>query len=288
MAGTASLVPSWLLLEQPGSWPRTASDSRHLSRELVSRLSRLAGSHSVRVVLLRRPGRADLVRPSTTCFLAHTRRVDPWVSQVQLADVRDVLELDLPGLSRGDEPATGRHTEPVFCVCTHGKHDPCCAERGRPVAAALAVAFPEQTWEVSHIGGDRFAGNVLCLPSGVYLGRVEPGTAVDVVSEVAAGRLPLAQLRGRTCDPPAVQAADAFLRYRLGLREIRAVLPVSRQRVGPDEEVVRFRVTPGDRAGHVAEVRVRTMRAPPVRPLTCTSPSATSPPSYTFELVTVA
>jgi hypothetical protein len=51
--------------------------------------------------------------------------------------------------------------EPIYLVCTHGRHDACCAVRGRPVAAALAAAYPERTWECSHIGGDRFAANVV-------------------------------------------------------------------------------------------------------------------------------
>src|SRR4029453_5830608 len=59
-----------------------------------------------------------------------------------------------------------------------GRHGACCAERGRPVAAALAQAHPEETWEVSHIGGDRFAGNLLVLPNGLYYGRLDPGPAL--------------------------------------------------------------------------------------------------------------
>ena len=32
-------------------------------------------------------------------------------------------------------------------------------------------------WQSSHIGGDRFAGNVVFLPEGLYYGRVEPAEA---------------------------------------------------------------------------------------------------------------
>ena len=43
-----------------------------------------------------------------------------------------------------DGPAEGWAVvdEPLFLVCTHGRHDRCCALRGRPVAAALAARHP--------------------------------------------------------------------------------------------------------------------------------------------------
>ena len=67
---------------------------------------------------------------------------------------------------------------PILLVCTHGVHDTCCALRGRPVAAALAARWPGQVWECSHVGGDRFAPNVVVLPDGFYYGNLDPETAV--------------------------------------------------------------------------------------------------------------
>ena len=40
---------------------------------------------------------------------------------------------------------------------------------------AERVAPASTTWEVSHIGGDRFAANLLVLPEGLYYGRVVAG-----------------------------------------------------------------------------------------------------------------
>jgi hypothetical protein len=113
--------------------------------------------------------------------------------------------------------------EVLFCVCTHGKHDACCAEKGRPVAAALAQAYPEATWEVSHIGGDRFAGNALVLPYGLYLGRLEPESALAAAADVLGGRLPLDVLRGRSSLPMPAQAAEIALLRHLGETAMAAV-----------------------------------------------------------------
>src|SRR5690242_2618765 len=124
------------------------------------------------------------------------------------------------------------YDEPLFCVCTHGRHDACCAERGRPVAAALAAAFPEQTWEVSHIGGDRFAGNMLALPQGLYYGRLDAESSVSVAEGHVAGRLDLDHLRGRSSYAMPVQYAELALRRHLGESEEGAVSLASRRRTG--------------------------------------------------------
>jgi hypothetical protein len=100
-------------------------------------------------------------------------------------------------------------------VCTHGRHDACCAERGRPVAAALARAHPEETWEVSHIGGDRFAANLLVLPAGLYYGRLDAVSALSVAGSHLAGQVDLDHLRGRSGWPMPVQAAEIALRRDL-------------------------------------------------------------------------
>ena len=59
-----------------------------------------------------------------------------------LDDIHEVHDLDVEALGAGRSPGLTPHLDPVFAVCTHGRHDTCCAERGRPAAAALAGAHP--------------------------------------------------------------------------------------------------------------------------------------------------
>jgi hypothetical protein len=181
------------------------------------------------------------------------------------------------GRSTGLEPMAA----PLFCVCTHGAHDQCCATRGRPVAAAMADQFPDETWEVSHIGGDRFAANVVCFPHGYYFGRVPAEGAPAVAAEYVAGRLRLAYLRGRACYPTVVQAADVFVRTELGLTAMDAVRVVERSTTA-DLSVVTFAV-----AGEgYATVRLRTTRAVEPRRLTCDVGQASSPVEFSLVDVT--
>ena len=55
------------------------------------------------------------------------------------------------------------------------------------MAAALAEHWPEAVWECSHVGGDRFAANVVVLPDGFYYGQLDPESAVATVRSHLTG-----------------------------------------------------------------------------------------------------
>jgi hypothetical protein len=142
----------------------------------------------------------------------------------------------------------------VLLVCTHGRHDRCCAVRGRPVAHALEQRWPDTTWECSHVGGDRFAANVVVLPSGIYLGRVEPTSAADVVGALLDGTLPAGLVRGRSSLPLPTQAAQEFARERLGRWGVDDLAPVHQEHAGRD----RWRVRLGALGGPEVDVVVKS------------------------------
>jgi hypothetical protein len=114
----------------------------------------------------------------------------------------------------GDAPSS---SERRYLVCTNGARDPCCAIRGPAVAQALERVRPGQVYECSHLGGHRFAANVLVLPEGLCFGRVDPPSAPALADELDARRLPLAHLRGRTAFEPEQQAAEILVRRELAL-----------------------------------------------------------------------
>ena len=104
-----------------------------------------------------------------------------------------------------------------YLVCTNGARDPCCAIRGPAVAQALERVLPGQVYECSHLGGHRFAVNVLTLPDGLCFGRLDVRSALALAEELEAGRLPLGHLRGRSTLEPHQQAAEILMRRELGL-----------------------------------------------------------------------
>ena len=80
---------------------------------------------------------------------------------------------------------------------------------------------------MTHIGGDRFAGNLVCLPEGLYYGRVDREAAGSVLDEHLAGRLLLEHYRGRSIYTFPVQAAERSVREATGLTRDRR--PVARE-----------------------------------------------------------
>ena len=189
---------------------------------------------------------------------------EPWAETAVLPDLEAVLDLDLARLRAGESLGLERVEGPVYAVCTHGRHDACCAERGRPVALALANAEPDRTWECSHIGGDRFAGNLVVLPHGLYYGRLDPASAVALAATTAAGRLDLDHLRGRSALSMPVQAAELHLRRHLDETRIGAVGLLDRPDRADGTTTARFGVE-----GAAYAVTVHTTFAPEPRRLTC-------------------
>jgi hypothetical protein len=121
-------------------------------------------------------------------------------------------------------------------ICAHGRHDQCCAVRGRSACKAIAAKYPDFTWECSHLGGDRFAATMLVLPEGLCYGRVDSTDSADLVRLYLQGRLDNRFLRGRTSLPHAVQAAQYFAREANGDDRIASLAPLD---VDKDERSTR-------------------------------------------------
>jgi hypothetical protein len=271
---TASHVRAWLLVEQAGPWGGEPLVDSRLDPAVGRALRARARATGVRVLLLRRPGRA--VPGVRRAFLAHSGRRLRWLEQLQVDDPAELLGLDWTRLDGATPPGYGAPVAtPLYLACTNGRHDQCCATWGRPLAQALVGTLGERIWECSHIGGDRFAGNLVCLPDGVYYGRVGAAEAPRVVDLYEHGRLDLEHYRGRCCYPPAVQAAEHFLRREARLTELDAVVAEWARAAG-GVVAARFAARGGDRW----LVRLEVARADPERLLTCQSTRPLRPPAY--------
>lgn len=276
LAGTASTVRAFLLVEAPGPWGVDAVTDSRLPDTVMHRLEDRARLSRVRVLMIRRHGRSN--PGQLTVFAAHAGSREAWVETTCLRDPRELLDLDLAALGSGRSLGLAPHDAPLFLVCTHGKHDACCAERGRPVARALSRTHPQESWEVSHLGGDRFAANMLVLPEGLYYGRLTPQSATTVAAQHQAGQLDLDHLRGRCGYPFAVQAAETFLRREAGLT---AVTDLALTAVDRAEDATTAAFTDGVRSW---EVGVATTSAA-AEQLTCRAQRLN--PSAVFTLIAI-
>ncbi|MGK3208550.1 sucrase ferredoxin [Amycolatopsis sp. MEPSY49] len=260
-AGTAARMTSWLLVEQPGAWSTGALEDVMAEAFPVAALD-AARDAGLRPLLIRKPGRhARVPGAPRAVYVASGRPGHRWLERLDVTDLGELAQLDLEAVAAGrrghGEPVSG----PLFLVCTHGSKDMCCAVFGRPLVSGLAQNHPGHVWEVSHVGGDRWAGNLLTVPDGFLHGSLAVTEAELVAKEALGGNVRLEHLRGRTSAPsPWAQFAEIEVRGRTGLRGIDAVLAVEEETDGDDRRVLvnaggrRYEVvvrrTPGTASGH--------------------------------------
>lgn len=202
--GTAPPQLDWLLVEHPGPWPVTAPFGADLPTPLLREL----GHPGLRTLFVRRHGREGAV----------DRMVGPrrWFRSRSGA-VRSGTWARPDELLASLDPDDGEpHADPLLLVCTHGVHDACCAIKGRPIAQALARRWPDATWECSHLGGDRFAPNVLLLPDLACYGGMPAEDVVPTIEAHLAGHVQTRWLRGVAGLHPAEQVALGEVLERWG------------------------------------------------------------------------
>lgn len=271
--GTASFVRRWLLLEQPGSWGRDALSESELPKPFAQELRRRTRSLGIRVILIRRGVRIAADR--RRCYFVRTSVDDPYQAHLWLDDVEELLDVDLSPLAQGGVVAEAEaRSEPLFLVCTHGRHDACCSIRGNQVSRVACAQVDRDAWECSHIGGDRFAANVVCFPHGLYYGRVGSEDVSRLMDGYSNGVLELAHFRGRCAYPFSVQAAEYFLRRERGVTRIDDVTLLSFTR--REDGIGATFALPGDER---LEVRVAVAQDDAHR-LTCTATAVNPIPTY--------
>jgi hypothetical protein len=246
LSATASRIDHWILIEYRGLWSRDVLGGSLLSdpvkRSLREQLDALPRS---RLLFIRRPERR--ARKGRAIYVARSTERGQTLAGLEVDHAEELATLDLVGTA---EPVD----HPLFVVCTHGKRDRCCARYGRPLYDRLRQEAEEDwVWQSTHVGGDRFAGNLVCLPHGLYFGRVGAADVWPLVDELLDGRIYLGCYRGRSCYPFAVQAAELAVREARAVTEVDGVRLVSAQGNGPESWSIRLLVPA---TGEVHEVDV--------------------------------
>ncbi len=231
LGATASRVEHWLLVEYPGAWPYEVLDASAFAGRVRAHLEeQLAALPSSRLLLVKRPGRVR--SRGIRVVYGSTPERGGRFRALQLESYAELLGLDLRAALEGKWPGEPL-AQPLLLVCAHGKRDRCCARYGQTLYEALDRRAPEGwTWQASHVGGDRFAGNLVCLPESLYFGRVGPGDVEAVLGGYLEGRIHLDRYRGRSCHAAPVQAAELEVRRSTGLTGCHDLRLLSRRREG--------------------------------------------------------
>jgi hypothetical protein len=253
IAATASRVEHWLLVEHTGLWPYEPLDASvflgGVRDHLADQLARLGRS---RLLLIKQPGR--LRGKGVRVVYGRTPERGQRFFTLDLERHGELLDLDFVTALRDGRSLGEPLDHPLLLVCTHGKRDRCCARYGQPLCTALhGQANPGWVWQASHVGGDRFAGNLVCMPEGLYFGRVGREQAGAVLRSYIAGRIELDHYRGRSCYAFPVQAAESHVRRATGLVGFHDLRLLGRHQTAADSWTVQLRA---EVAGDVYEVAV--------------------------------
>ena len=232
--GTAAPARFWVAVEQNGPWGRTAATESYLPADVGAGLTRACRQAGGRLGLIRRPGEhADPRTGPRLCYLAWSGP-QAFLLVGRAETPGDLLRLPFDALASGDLEAVlaalpqFRRSEPIFLVCTNGRHDVCCAVRGRPVALSGHARYPGRIWECSHTGGHRFSPTGVLLPWGRTLGRLDVGSVGEVLESADLGELPFALLgpwhdRGGSAYLPRVQVGESAVRDEIGETDLEAL-----------------------------------------------------------------
>ena len=195
LAGTVKLYERHIFVcSGVAEWPERVEAGGGLVQALAEAVAPLAEQMALKVKLtvcdepsLGRPGSGGsgsdlLVFPDGIRYLG-----------VRESDVPRIVQEHLVGNRISDrvphETLAGQH----LFVCVHGARDKRCGECGPPLAerfqAELARRGLSQEVAVrktSHVGGHRYAGNVLVYPGGDWYGYVTPDDVPQVIIDISA------------------------------------------------------------------------------------------------------
>ena len=203
MLGTATQVDVWVLLEYKPVWRAKAIEDNDLETATKDWIDRTVGAVEAkggraRVQFIRQP---EIDSALTTLFVAESGTL----RRFQGEGYGEIHHLYIHAA-----PMDEVH-DPQYFVCTNGQRDLCCARYGLPVYAELRNLVGERAWQTTHVGGHRFAPNVLTLPQGAIYGRVFVDEVPEFTTKIENGKLSTRHLRGRSAYPPEAQVAETLV-----------------------------------------------------------------------------
>jgi len=272
---TAPPAQRWLLVEHPGPWGPQALGGAGYDADLVKAIDTFCRQHGARFQLIRRTAARGAPSEDHGRFAVIDARIGHESTRWGRVD----SPADLPAALADLDASTMPSTEPMYLVCAHGRHDACCAMRGRPVAAVLAAVHPERTWETTHTSGDRFAANTILMPHGILLGQVPASEVLEIVARYEKGAVTPDWMRGRAGLAAPVQGAQHHARVRFGEDAVDAFAPLEATQGADGDWTVRLA---GGHHGHggAVTVVVRERWMPSPTPLTCGAGRAASMRTY--------
>ena len=200
LIGTANQVDIRLMLEYRGEWRAKATTDNDLPLAVVSWLDEIQEEASRRTLI----PRIQLIRSERnqndplTCFIAN----DGALFRHEFVEYEEIIKMN------PFEDTTEPQAETHYFVCVNGQRDLCCSRLGSVAYREIRQICPDRCWRTTHLGGHRFAPNILVLPDNLLYGRVFSDVLPDFVEQVENGNLYKPLLRGRGIYAPEEQVCE--------------------------------------------------------------------------------
>ena len=212
LAGTAPFARHFVFITWPKKyWQYEALDSKggfpKGLKEWMKAQSEISGKVSIRLV-----SHKGLSNESVTLFI-YPEKI--YFSNILPEEISNVLNSHFLKESNFEKTAKKIEKEHIF-VCTHGRHDKCCAKFGQELADNLRNHLTDQknnidVFDSSHLGGHRFAPTMIDFPAGRAYGHITTEEIPDYLESRKQGMVYAPAYRGSVFLPDLFQVAEAFV-----------------------------------------------------------------------------
>ena len=222
LAGTAPFARHFVFITWPKKyWQYEALEAKggfpQGLKKWMKEQSEINGKISIRLV-----SRAGLSQDKVEIYIYPEKYCYSNVLPSQIPAVLESYFQD--GITGAFSPAAIKG-EQIF-ICTHGRHDKCCAKFGQELADKMRYHVSRQktaveVWDSSHLGGHRFAATMLDFPTGRAYGHLSPHEIPNYLASRKAAQIYGAAYRGSVFLSGLEQVAEAHVQHYCFIQEWR-------------------------------------------------------------------
>jgi len=214
LAGTAPFARHFVFITWPKKyWQYEALEAKggfpQGLKKWMKEQSEVNGKISIRLV-----SRAGLSQDKVEIYIYPEKYCYSNVLPSQIPAVLESYFRD--GITAAFSPAAIKG-EQIF-ICTHGRHDKCCAKFGQELVDKMRYHVSRQktaveVWDSSHLGGHRFAATMLDFPTGRAYGHLSPHEVPNYLASRKAAQVYGAAYRGSVFLSGLEQVAEAHVQH---------------------------------------------------------------------------
>jgi hypothetical protein len=200
--GSASPAQVWIALSHPKPWGASALASIAIGDQNRKHLTTIFSIYAdSRIQIITQNNSSEIV-----LFFAVAFEHDQRLYRIPLANYDCIRDLNWQDII-DNKPAYQKYISPtpIYLICTNDQHDPCCGKWGQ--ALFDQSQSTENLWQCSHLGGDRFAANVVSLPAGNYYRQVDSDALKSIIESEKQNTLYVDRFAGRSCYDRITQVA---------------------------------------------------------------------------------